>query len=85
MVGDGEDYIAALLVLDPEVAPGWAASHGASGTTLAELAHDPVVLEEIAREVATANERFSHAEAGAPVTRCCPTSGCPTARSSRRR
>jgi long-chain acyl-CoA synthetase len=63
VVGDAEDYIAALLVLDPEVAPGWAAAHGASGTTLAELATDPVVLEEIEREVATANERFSHAEA----------------------
>jgi long-chain acyl-CoA synthetase len=62
VVGDGEDYIAALLVLDPDVAPGWAASRGVSGTTLPELAEDPLVLEEIAREVAVANERFSHAE-----------------------
>jgi long-chain acyl-CoA synthetase len=62
-VGDGEDYMAALLVLDPDVVPAWAASHGATGTTLAELASDPVVLAEVAREVAAANERFSHAEA----------------------
>jgi long-chain acyl-CoA synthetase len=61
-VGDGEDYMAALLVLDPDVAPAWAATHGATGTSLAELATDPVVLAEIEREVATANERFSHAE-----------------------
>jgi long-chain acyl-CoA synthetase len=63
VVGDGEDYMAALLVLDPDVVPAWAASHGGRGTTLAELADDPVVLAEIEREVAVANERFSHAEA----------------------
>jgi long-chain acyl-CoA synthetase len=63
VVGDGEPFLAALLVLDPEVVPAWAASHGASGTTLAELALDPVVRAEVEREVAVANERFSHAEA----------------------
>ncbi len=62
-VGDGEPYMAALLVLDADVVPAWAASHGATGTTLAELASDPVVLAEIEREVAVANERFSHTEA----------------------
>lgn len=62
-LGDGEDYMAALLVLDPDVVPAWAASHGATATTLAELASDPVVLAEVEREVAVANERFSHAEA----------------------
>ena len=62
-IGDGKDYMAALLVLDPDVVPAWAASNGATGTTLAELAVDPVVLAEIEREVAVANERFSHAEA----------------------
>lgn len=62
-MGDGEDYMSALLVLDPDVVPAWAASHGATGTTLAELARDPVVLAEVEREVAAANERFSHAEA----------------------
>jgi long-chain acyl-CoA synthetase len=63
VVGDGEPFLAALLVLDPDVAPAWAANHGASGTTLAELAVDPVVVAEVEREVAVANERFSHAEA----------------------
>jgi long-chain acyl-CoA synthetase len=62
-VGDGEPYMAALLVLDPDVVPAWAASNGATGTTLAELASDPIVLAEIEREVALANERFSHTEA----------------------
>src|SRR5256885_1214262 len=63
VVGDGEDYMAALLVLDPDVVPAWASSHGATGTTLADLASDSVVLAEIEREVGVANERFSHAEA----------------------
>jgi len=63
VVGDGEPYLAALLVLDPDVAPAWAVSHGATATTLATLAADPVVLAEVEREVAAANERFSHAEA----------------------
>jgi long-chain acyl-CoA synthetase len=63
VVGDGQPFIAALLVLDPDVVPAWAAAHGASGSTLAELAKDPVVQAEVAREVEVANERFSHAEA----------------------
>ena len=62
VVGDGEPFLAALLVLDPDVVPAWAASHGAAGTTLAELALDPIVRAEVEREVAVANERFSHAE-----------------------
>jgi long-chain acyl-CoA synthetase len=63
VVGDGEPFLAALLVLDADVVPAWAAGHGATGTTLAELAKDPAVQAEVAREVDVANERFSHAEA----------------------
>jgi long-chain acyl-CoA synthetase len=63
VVGDGEPFIAALIVLDPDVVPAWAAGHGATGSTLAELAKDPVVRAEVEREVDVANERFSHAEA----------------------
>jgi long-chain acyl-CoA synthetase len=63
VIGDGEPHMAALLVLDPDVVPAWAAGHGASASALPALASDPVVLEEIEREVAAANERFSHAEA----------------------
>jgi len=63
VVGDGEPFLAALVVLDPDVVPAWAAANGASGSTLAELAQDPIVQGEVAREVDVANERFSHAEA----------------------
>ena len=60
--GDGQPYIAGLLVLDPDVAPAWAAAHGVEDATLAKLAIDSVVLAEIAREVDDSNERFSHTE-----------------------
>jgi long-chain acyl-CoA synthetase len=60
--GDDEPFIAALLVLDADVAPAWAAAHGVETTSLAELATDPIVLVEIGREVDAANQRFAHAE-----------------------
>lgn len=63
VIGDNRPYIAALLVLDPDIAPGWAASHGIDGAhDLAQLASHPDVLAEIEREVAEANARFSRVE-----------------------
>jgi len=61
-LGDGQPHIAALLVLDPDVAPAWAAAHGVGDTTFDALARDPMILEEVGREVGEANERFAHAE-----------------------
>ena len=62
VIGDGRPFIAALLVLDPEVAPEWAKAHGVAAPALAELADDPTVLGEVTREVEGANQAFSHAE-----------------------
>jgi long-chain acyl-CoA synthetase len=61
-IGDGQLYVVALLVLDPDVAPVWAAQHGVTASSLPELASDPEVLAEIGREVDTVNQRFSHSE-----------------------
>jgi long-chain acyl-CoA synthetase len=61
-IGDGEPYIVALLVLDPDVAPVWAAQHGVTASSLPELASDSAVLAEIGREVEAVNQRFSHSE-----------------------
>jgi long-chain acyl-CoA synthetase len=66
-IGDDEPYLVALVVLDPDVAPVWAARHGiaapdGSALTGTELASDERVLVELAHEVDDANERFSHAE-----------------------
>ncbi len=61
-IGDGQPYVVALLVLDPDVAPVWAAQHGVAASTLPELAADPAVRAEIEREVDEVNHRFSHTE-----------------------
>jgi long-chain acyl-CoA synthetase len=62
VVGDGRPYVAALLVLDPDVAPVWAVQHGLSASTLPELAVDDDVRVEITREVDEVNRDFSHSE-----------------------
>ena len=61
-IGDDQPYVVALLVLDPDVAPIWAARHGSTASSLAELAADPTVLAEIEHEVDEVNKRFSHTE-----------------------
>ena len=66
-VGDDEPYIVALVVLDPDVTPVWAARHGivadpSPPESFADLARDERLLTELAYEVHEANERFSHAE-----------------------
>jgi long-chain acyl-CoA synthetase len=62
VIGDGRPFVSALLVLDPEVAPGWAKAHDIDADTLEELAEDAAMLEALQREVDTANERFSNVE-----------------------
>lgn len=62
VVGDARPYVAALLVLDPEVARAWAASQGIDIRDVGELAAHPAVREEIERAVAAANAHFSKAE-----------------------
>jgi long-chain acyl-CoA synthetase len=61
-IGDNRKYIAALLALDPEVAPIWAAAHGKAGVSLAELAEDPDVREAIQQGVDEINEQFAQVE-----------------------
>jgi long-chain acyl-CoA synthetase len=54
--------VSALLVLDPEVAPPWAANHGVEGKSLHELAEDPTIVAEVQRNVDEANKRFARVE-----------------------
>ncbi len=61
-IGDGKPYISALLVLDPEVAPAWAAGRGIDGLSLVDLASHPEVVAEMELAVAAANEQFSKVE-----------------------
>ena len=61
VIGDKRPFMSALLVLDPDVAAGWAKAKGLSAD-LAELARNPEVLAEVEAGVAEANARFSQVE-----------------------
>ncbi|MET9592561.1 AMP-dependent synthetase/ligase [Streptomyces sp. NPDC006516] len=56
--GDGHSYLVALLVIDTEMAPAWAAARGIEG----DPATHPEVHEEIARAVEAANARLNRTE-----------------------
>lgn len=56
--GDGRSYLVALLVLDAEMAPVWAAGRGITGDLMASEA----VREEVARAVEAANARLNRTE-----------------------
>ncbi|MEF2524947.1 MULTISPECIES: AMP-dependent synthetase/ligase [Streptomyces] len=60
--GDGRSYLVALLVLDAELAPAWAAARGIEAASLADLARHPQVRAEIAAAVETANARLNRTE-----------------------
>ena len=62
VVGDGKPYLAALLTLDPDAAPAWAARHGKEGADLAALAADEDVRAEVEAQLAEVNARFSQVE-----------------------
>jgi long-chain acyl-CoA synthetase len=62
VLGDNRAYLTALIVLDGQNAPAWAAARGLGGLTIAELSVHPEVTAEIARAVAAVNERVSRVE-----------------------
>ena len=62
VIGDNRPFVSALLVLDPDVAPAWARSHGVAATDLATLAKDPTVLAEVDANVTAAMAVFNQAE-----------------------
>ncbi|MER7758493.1 AMP-dependent synthetase/ligase [Streptomyces sp. NPDC097619] len=60
--GDGRSYLVGLLVLDPELAPAWAAARGIEAEGTAALAAHPRIHEEVARAVEAANARLNRTE-----------------------
>lgn len=62
VVGDQKPFIAALLTLDEEMLPGWAANHGLEGITPAKARTDETVLAELQKAVDDANSAVSKAE-----------------------
>lgn len=61
-IGDDRPYVTALIVLDDEMAPAWAAARGIEAANVAELAGHPEVRAEIDRAVEAANARLARAE-----------------------
>jgi long-subunit acyl-CoA synthetase (AMP-forming) len=62
VIGDARPYNTALIVLDADLAPAWAAQQGIEDTDLAALATHPDVLAEVQRGVDAANAKLSRVE-----------------------
>ncbi len=61
-IGDGRPYNTALIVLDADFAPQWAAQQGLSETSLEELAGEPRVIDAVHSAIDAANERLARVE-----------------------
>ncbi len=61
-IGDQRPFVSALVVLDPDVAPQWAANNGVEFTTLEALAEDPAVIGEIESGLSDVMAGFNNAE-----------------------
>ena len=61
-IGDARPYNTALIVLDADYAPQWAAQNGLEGKDLAELAKEPAVIAAVQEGVDEANKRLARVE-----------------------
>jgi long-chain acyl-CoA synthetase len=61
-IGDARPYNTALIVLDADFAPLWAAQHELDGRALAELAGEPAVREAVQQAVDAANATLARVE-----------------------
>jgi long-chain acyl-CoA synthetase len=61
-IGDDRPYVTALAVLDPDAAAGFAARHGISSASPAELVDHPEVRAAVLSGVKAGNERLNRSE-----------------------
>src|SRR4051812_20337234 len=61
-IGDKRPFVSALVVLDPDTAPAWAAQHGIAERDLPSLAENEEVRAEVDRGVAEVMAPFNNAE-----------------------
>src|SRR3712207_3470622 len=62
VIGDARPYNTALIVLDADFAPAWAAQQGLEGSDLAALAAEPAMREAVQQGVDAANEQLARVE-----------------------
>ncbi len=61
-IGDARRYNTALIVLDSDFAPQWAAQHGIESASLEELARDPKVIAAVQEGIDAANMHLARVE-----------------------
>jgi long-chain acyl-CoA synthetase len=61
-IGDARKYNVALLTLDPDVAPGWAAKQGIEDASFENLAEDEKVIAAVQKGIDEANDRMARVE-----------------------
>ncbi|HEY8640657.1 MAG TPA: AMP-binding protein [Solirubrobacterales bacterium] len=61
-IGDARPYNVALIVLDPDYAPSWAANNGLEGSSLEDLARDPKTIAALQEGLDEANAKMSRVE-----------------------
>ncbi len=61
-IGDARRYNTALIVLDADYAPQWAAQNGLEGASLEDLATEPRVLEAVQAGIDEANSHLARVE-----------------------
>ena len=61
-IGDRRPFNTALITLDPDFAPGWAAKNGLEGKSLEELASEEATIEAVQAAIDEANEKLSRVE-----------------------
>jgi long-subunit acyl-CoA synthetase (AMP-forming) len=61
-IGDGRSYNTALIVLDSDFAPAWAAQHGIEDASLESLAHNEQMRAAVQEGVDAANAKLARVE-----------------------
>jgi long-subunit acyl-CoA synthetase (AMP-forming) len=61
-IGDNRPYNTALIVLDADFAPQWAAQRGIEATALAHLAQNPAITNAVDAAIAAANQHLARVE-----------------------
>src|SRR4051794_36747176 len=83
-IGDRRSYNTALITLDPDFAPAWAAQNGLEGKSLEDLATEEKIRAAVQEGIDAANAKLARVSRSRSSTSCRGT-GSRAATSSRRR